>query len=253
MFGRNALFIVAAIGFIELGEYDIAASNFDRSFANAQPPFDVWTETPSGGTPNFLTGAGGFLQAVFFGYPYLRLNDTAAVFNPVLPQGSGRVTIRGMSYLGQRIDFSYNAATLTVQLQEPSTLDYVLDASAYHRTHNYGSQCHHARKPSKACEARMEALIVENEQHPLCLMPTECLATRSQQGQVVINGRKLEAASLQLIDSSGASHPITQAPLTLPLQKVSILQLVDADGTRHPLTPEPLTLPLQKVAITAAK
>jgi hypothetical protein len=32
-----------------------------------QAPFLVWTETPSGGTPNFLTGAGGFLQTAYFG------------------------------------------------------------------------------------------------------------------------------------------------------------------------------------------
>ena len=75
-----------AVGYIELGPQFAAqaASNFNRSFANAQvtwrglaccsmlfvalllypvqPPFDVWTETPTGGTPNFLTGAGGFLQ-----------------------------------------------------------------------------------------------------------------------------------------------------------------------------------------------
>ena len=49
-----------AVGFIELGKgwEAQAAANFNRSFANAQPPFLVWTETPGGGTPNFLTGAG---------------------------------------------------------------------------------------------------------------------------------------------------------------------------------------------------
>jgi hypothetical protein len=47
-----------AIGYVELGDFDLAASNFNRSFANQQPPFMVWTETPSGGTPNFITGAG---------------------------------------------------------------------------------------------------------------------------------------------------------------------------------------------------
>ena len=57
-----------AVSYLELGPsyIDLARSNFNRSFANAQPPFLVWTETPSGGTPNFLTGAGGFLQTGTF-------------------------------------------------------------------------------------------------------------------------------------------------------------------------------------------
>ena len=46
-----------ATGYIELGAgfEAVAARDFNRSFANAQEPFLVWTETPTGGTPNFLT------------------------------------------------------------------------------------------------------------------------------------------------------------------------------------------------------
>ena len=52
---------------------DVINSNFNRSFANAQPPFYVWTETPTGGAVNFLTGVGGFLQTVLFGLPGMRV------------------------------------------------------------------------------------------------------------------------------------------------------------------------------------
>jgi hypothetical protein len=45
-----------AAGYIAVGPPSaVTASLFNRSFANAQPPFAVWTETPTGGTPNFLT------------------------------------------------------------------------------------------------------------------------------------------------------------------------------------------------------
>lgn len=44
-----------AVGYLELDEPGKVAVNFNRSFANAQPPFLVWTETPTGGTTNFLT------------------------------------------------------------------------------------------------------------------------------------------------------------------------------------------------------
>lgn len=46
-----------ACGFIELGPTyaALAAHFFNLSFANAQPPFAVWTETPKGGATNFIT------------------------------------------------------------------------------------------------------------------------------------------------------------------------------------------------------
>ena len=92
-----------AIGYIELGEFALANSNFNRSFANIQQPFGVWSETPTGGTPNFITvscqfvflsssdpstlfggqGAGGFLQGIIFGWSGGRLNDTAFTLSPV--------------------------------------------------------------------------------------------------------------------------------------------------------------------------
>ena len=61
------------VGHLQLdGNTPAAAALFNRSFANVQPPFAVWTETPTGGATNFLTGAGGFLQAAMMGYPGLR-------------------------------------------------------------------------------------------------------------------------------------------------------------------------------------
>ena len=73
-----------AVGLISLGAgfEAAAASNFNRSYANAQPPFLVWTETPTGGTPNFLTGAGGFLQTAYFGYSGLRIGDDNMTIAP---------------------------------------------------------------------------------------------------------------------------------------------------------------------------
>lgn len=44
-----------AAGYVALGDLATAAPLFNRSFANARPPFLVWTETPTGGAANFLT------------------------------------------------------------------------------------------------------------------------------------------------------------------------------------------------------
>ena len=63
------------------------AINFNRSFSNAQLPFYVWTETPTGGTTNFLTGIGGFLQTVLFGLPGLRIWPGRLALQPSLVEG----------------------------------------------------------------------------------------------------------------------------------------------------------------------
>jgi hypothetical protein len=65
-----------AIGHWDAGDVDKAQTLFNRSFANVQEPYGVWTETPSGGTTNFITGAGGFLQAVINGLAGVRLGST---------------------------------------------------------------------------------------------------------------------------------------------------------------------------------
>ena len=50
-----------------MGNFTRAAPHFRQGYANVQPPFNVWTETPGGGTVNFITGAGGFLQVGWVG------------------------------------------------------------------------------------------------------------------------------------------------------------------------------------------
>ena len=57
-----------AVAWLELGQPSQAAELFNRSYANIKTPFNVWTETPTGGAVNFITGAGGFMQGIINGY-----------------------------------------------------------------------------------------------------------------------------------------------------------------------------------------
>jgi trehalose/maltose hydrolase-like predicted phosphorylase len=59
-----------SIGFLELDGQDTDKSYrlFNKSYANVKDPYFVWTESPSGGAINFITGAGGFLQTYLNGY-----------------------------------------------------------------------------------------------------------------------------------------------------------------------------------------
>ena len=107
-----------AIGFKDLGMYREAAQYFNMSFQdNMQDPFYVWTETPNGNAGNFITGAGGFLQAVMFGYPGIRVEDERLLLlNPMCPQGTEGVKLRGLWYLGSRMDITFRC-----QITSPPT------------------------------------------------------------------------------------------------------------------------------------
>ena len=185
-----------AVGFIELGAgFEAqAAANFNRSFANAQQPFFVWTETPSGGTPNFLTGAGGFLQTAFNGYTGLRINDTALNLAPALPELARTLKLRGVAYLGNRLDIAYDGSALTVEVQGGAT-----------------GQVRGARRG--ACEE--------------CMAPAgEPAAWRSQAGRVLMNAGAHVVAprALSLVDAAGVAHALQVGmPLQLPLQAVAIV------------------------------
>ena len=213
-----------AVGFIELGTAyaGAAAANFNRSFANAQPPFYVWTETPSGGTPNFLTGAGGWLQAAFGGYTGLRVNASGLFLAPALPEATGTLGLRGIALLGQRLDIDYDARTLTVAVQAAGAA-----APAATAARRYADVCAQARAAggdaeAAACDA---ALRRGRAAAALSLAPRSDLAQRSQRARVLLgSGHIVAAQMLQLVDAAGGVHALTPGtPIVLPLQPVSVV------------------------------
>ena len=64
------------------------------------------SETPTNDAVNFVTGAGGFLQQVIFGYTGLRLGDRGLEesFPPILPSHVTRLELRGLTIRGHRFD-----------------------------------------------------------------------------------------------------------------------------------------------------
>ncbi|CAF1103336.1 unnamed protein product [Rotaria sordida] len=97
-----------AIGHLELKDFELAEELFRRSYETyVRPPFNVWTEARSGvGAVNFITGAGGFLQAVFFGYGGLRLtlNELEVMPPSRLPNRSTQLAFHGLKYNGATFD-----------------------------------------------------------------------------------------------------------------------------------------------------
>ncbi|XP_032005139.1 protein-glucosylgalactosylhydroxylysine glucosidase isoform X5 [Hylobates moloch] len=106
-----------AVGWMELKDAARAWGLLDRSFANVAEPFKVWTENADGsGAVNFLTGMGGFLQAVVFGCTGFRVTRAGVTFDPVCLPGISRVSVSGIFYQGNKLNFSFSEDSVTVEV-----------------------------------------------------------------------------------------------------------------------------------------
>lgn len=110
-----------AIGWLELGEAEKAQRLLEKCFNNIQGPFQVWSESSDGsGAVNFLTGMGGFLQAVLFGYTGFRIQKDCLVFSPLLPNDISELCIRGVNYLGSQMDWLLRKDEVCIILRKQS-------------------------------------------------------------------------------------------------------------------------------------
>lgn len=123
--GPAMTYSMHAIAWIELGDIANATQPFKQSYANIQPPFNVWSETPTGGTSNFITGAGGFLQGLWAGWGGVRLGDSGVTFKPVLPPTLTSIKYRGMHYLGSTVDISFDSDQICYTVLEQASQLFV--------------------------------------------------------------------------------------------------------------------------------
>lgn len=77
----------------------------------------MWSENSDGsGAVNFLTGMGGYLQSVLFGYGGIRLYDDFMSFNPKLINGTTKITFTGISYRSCTLNLAYSLNELNLTL-----------------------------------------------------------------------------------------------------------------------------------------
>lgn len=85
-----------------------AAAWFATNFTGGtlKPPFNVRTETAGNNVGYFLTGSGGYVQSLIYGFTGLRIREQGlvAAYAPVLPAGWHSLTLRDLSFRGQRLD-----------------------------------------------------------------------------------------------------------------------------------------------------
>lgn len=93
-----------------VGSTDDATAAFATNFTGGtlKPPFNVRTETSTNNVGYFLTGSGGYLQSLLYGFSGLRIRDAGLVeaFAPVLPPGWKSLTLHHVWFRGQRMDVS---------------------------------------------------------------------------------------------------------------------------------------------------
>ena len=103
-----------AINWLELGDEAKAAPMFLRQLENIQAPFKIWSEvSDGGGAVNFVTGIGGFIQSIVYGYFGVRFNEQNMTINPyLLPTSNSSVVdamnLRGLHYHGVMINLGVN-------------------------------------------------------------------------------------------------------------------------------------------------
>lgn len=101
------------------GQLQLANAFFLQSYSQyVHPPWGIWWETIQGGASNFLTGAGGFLQGIPFGYAGIRITEEGLVFLniPVVPAEAvdDGFYLRGIAYAGNALDAQFTQTTMTL-------------------------------------------------------------------------------------------------------------------------------------------
>jgi len=85
-----------------------AAAWFATNFTGGtlKPPFNVRTETAGNNVGYFLTGSAGYLQSLIYGFSGLRIREEGLVeaYAPVLPATWKSLTLRNLTFRGQRVD-----------------------------------------------------------------------------------------------------------------------------------------------------
>jgi trehalose/maltose hydrolase-like predicted phosphorylase len=98
---------ISAIVAAQLGRRVEASALFGACYQpHLYGPFYALAETRSNGEVSFLTGVGGALQVLFFGFAGLRLHQETLAIDPLLPDGWQKLHITGLHWRGLRLELT---------------------------------------------------------------------------------------------------------------------------------------------------
>jgi trehalose/maltose hydrolase-like predicted phosphorylase len=98
----------ASIAAAAVGDAPLAVAWLQNNFTSnlIKPPFNVRTETSSNNSGYFITSSGGFVQNLVYGFSGLRIHENGlmAAYAPVLPPEWKSMTLKDITFRGQRYD-----------------------------------------------------------------------------------------------------------------------------------------------------
>lgn len=124
-----------SIAFLQLRMIAEGVQQFMQAFRHILPPWNLWTELDptlmkSPGHLNFLTGAGGFLENLLFGFGGIQYKAEELRIAPVLPPFNvTSLLIRNLNYRGRQIEVQFNVKELHLRLVQGMPLYVRLESS----------------------------------------------------------------------------------------------------------------------------
>jgi hypothetical protein len=103
----------------------------------------IFSEKPSTSSQgvrcvNFITGAGGLLQAVIFGYGGVRYRMSSLTINPYVLPNTTSWALRGLKYRGFTLDLEIRPKNVTVTLRSTPQNEQKRDLTFQKRTDRHG-------------------------------------------------------------------------------------------------------------------
>ncbi len=106
MMGVTLLTVVAG----ELGDKELFEKLFPISYKGyLRPPFNALAETPRNDGTNFITGAGGFLQQLIYGFTGLRLNEDGLTkkYSMMVPSSIKKLRLKNFKVRNKKFDMEF--------------------------------------------------------------------------------------------------------------------------------------------------
>jgi protein-glucosylgalactosylhydroxylysine glucosidase len=103
---------ILSVGAAELNDRAMMDTLLPYSYReHMKGPFLMLSETPTNDAVNFVTGAGGFLQQILYGWTGLRLSNRGLepAFSALLPSSVKRLVLRNITVRGKRYDVTVDA------------------------------------------------------------------------------------------------------------------------------------------------
>ena len=108
-----------SIAWLGLGNRTAADAQLQLAFQHMLGPFLIWVEKAFGdhGNHNFITGAGGYVQNILFGYGGVRYDERGLSVRPTLPPGGvTELKLRRVALGTSAVDLVVRAGSLAVEL-----------------------------------------------------------------------------------------------------------------------------------------